>query len=156
MHSLCSTLFYLQSLRRLRWSSQRWVYGRHFLFGFRTPSGMGLRLALGAQRLDIIRLVVGKGNPSRDDRTRDGLGLSLVLLRLMSNLLYGVGASDPITCRSLRVLWQSDSWPVFTSAPRQRRSSDGGVAARVEYGRFHTINGGAAGLLGSSSFVLGG
>ncbi len=58
---------------------------------------MGLRLALGAQRLDIIRLVVGRAILLVTIGLAIGLGLSLVLLRLMSNLLYGVGASDPIT-----------------------------------------------------------
>lgn len=58
---------------------------------------MGLRLALGAQRLDIIRLVVGRAILLVTIGLAIGLGLALVLLRLMSNLLYGVGASDPIT-----------------------------------------------------------
>jgi putative ABC transport system permease protein len=58
---------------------------------------MGLRLALGAQRLDIIRLVVGRAILLVTIGLAIGLGLSLVLLRLMSNLLFGVGASDPIT-----------------------------------------------------------
>jgi putative ABC transport system permease protein len=58
---------------------------------------MGLRMALGAQRADILRLIVGHAMLLVTIGLLAGLGLTLALLRLMSSLLYGVTATDPVT-----------------------------------------------------------
>jgi putative ABC transport system permease protein len=58
---------------------------------------MGLRMALGAQRADILRLIVGHAMLLVTIGLLAGLGLTLALLRLMSSLLYGVSATDPVT-----------------------------------------------------------
>jgi predicted permease len=58
---------------------------------------IGIRVALGAQRSHVIRLIVGQALKL----TLFGVGIGLVaafgLSRVMSNLLYGVTATDPIT-----------------------------------------------------------
>jgi len=65
---------------------------------------IGIRLALGAQRFDIFRLVVGQG------MRFVGVGLLLGLIgvfactRLLQSLLFGVGATDLLTVLSVTIL----------------------------------------------------
>jgi predicted permease len=58
---------------------------------------IGLRVAVGAQRRDVVSLVVGKG--LKLALIGSGLGLvgAFAATRLVSNLLYGVTPTDPVT-----------------------------------------------------------
>jgi putative ABC transport system permease protein len=67
-----------------------------YLIGERTRE-IGVRMALGAQRSDVLRLVVGQGARMVFLGVLIGIAASLALTRLMSNQLYGVSARDPIT-----------------------------------------------------------
>jgi putative ABC transport system permease protein len=58
---------------------------------------IGIRLALGAQRSHIFRLVVGQGLALTLLGEVIGLAIALVLTRLMSSMLFGLTATDPIT-----------------------------------------------------------
>jgi putative ABC transport system permease protein len=58
---------------------------------------LGIRLALGAERSDILRLVVRHGLTLSAAGIAIGLVAALLLTRLMSSLLYKVGARDPAT-----------------------------------------------------------
>jgi putative ABC transport system permease protein len=58
---------------------------------------VGLRLALGAARRDIIRHFLVQGLRVAGLACICGLALSLASARLLSNMLYGVSASDPAT-----------------------------------------------------------
>jgi putative ABC transport system permease protein len=58
---------------------------------------LGIRLALGAQRADILRIVVRQGFMLAMAGILIGLGAALLLTRLMSSMLYKVGALDITT-----------------------------------------------------------
>jgi putative ABC transport system permease protein len=58
---------------------------------------IGIRMALGAQRRDVFRIVVGQGLKLALTGVIVGLGLSFLASRLLSTLLFGVSAIDPVT-----------------------------------------------------------
>lgn len=58
---------------------------------------IGIRMALGAQRHDALRLVVGDGLILTFVGIAIGIGAALGLTRFLSSLLYGVKAADPLT-----------------------------------------------------------
>ncbi len=58
---------------------------------------IGIRMALGATRRDIIWLVMRKAMALVLIGVAAGLGISLALTRLISSLLFGIASTDPIT-----------------------------------------------------------
>jgi predicted permease len=58
---------------------------------------LGLRLALGAERADVLRLVMTEGAKIAILGIAVGIAFALALTRLMTSLLYGVTATDPTT-----------------------------------------------------------
>ncbi len=80
------------------------VYGViSYLAGQRTHE-IGLRMALGAQRTDVLRLVLGHSAKMALLGVALGLVASLSLTRLMAKLLYGVTAYDPLTFLAVAAL----------------------------------------------------
>ena len=65
---------------------------------------IGIRMALGAHKYEVMRLVVGQGARLALLGVSLGLGGALLLTRLMSSLLYGVEATDPLTFASVALL----------------------------------------------------
>jgi putative ABC transport system permease protein len=58
---------------------------------------IGIRVALGAQRSDVLRLTLGQSARTAALGVAIGLAIALAVARLMSGLLYGVSATDPAT-----------------------------------------------------------
>jgi len=80
------------------------IYGvLSYLVGQRTPE-IGVRMALGAQRLDVLRMVLGDGARMMLVGAAIGLVAALALTRLMASMLFGVRPTDPITFAAVVVL----------------------------------------------------
>ncbi len=58
---------------------------------------IGIRMALGAGRSNVLRLVVGRGMLLTAIGLAIGLGASFALTRFLSSMLFGISAVDPIT-----------------------------------------------------------
>ncbi len=58
---------------------------------------IGIRMALGAERRDVLRLVLGHGLALAAIGAGIGLVASFAAMRLLSTLLYGVRPTDPLT-----------------------------------------------------------
>jgi predicted permease len=58
---------------------------------------IGVRMALGAERRDVMKMVVGQGLKLALIGVAIGIAGALVLTRFLASLLYGVSATDPLT-----------------------------------------------------------
>jgi len=73
------------------------VYGVISLMVSRRTREIGVRVALGAERSDILRMVAGSGLRSISIGLIAGLGLALGLTRYLESLLFEVEPTDPLT-----------------------------------------------------------
>ena len=74
-----------------------------YLVTTRTPE-IGLRLALGAERAEVIRMVIGHGLRTAIVGIAVGVPAALMLTRVMTGLLYEVAPTDPMTFVAVAVL----------------------------------------------------
>lgn len=58
---------------------------------------IGLRMALGAQRTDVLRMIVRRGLTLALIGAASGIALSIMLTRLLSGMLFHVNPTDPFT-----------------------------------------------------------
>jgi len=58
---------------------------------------IGIRIALGAQRRDVLQLMLGEGMKMALVGVAIGVAVALGLTRLMVEMLFGVSATDPVT-----------------------------------------------------------
>jgi predicted permease len=80
------------------------IYGViSYLVGQRIQE-IGTRIALGAQRGDVMRLILGRGFALTLSGVGAGSVLALILSRQMKKVIYGVSASDPATFAAVAVL----------------------------------------------------
>jgi predicted permease len=65
---------------------------------------IGIRMALGAQQRDVLRLVVRQGITLAVVGAIVGIGVALGVTRYLSTFLYGISAADPLTFAAVAVL----------------------------------------------------
>ena len=80
------------------------VYGVTAYTAAQRTHEVGVRIALGAQPADIVKLVLGEGLRLGVAGVVVGIASALALTRVMRNLLYGVSASDPLTLLAVSVV----------------------------------------------------
>jgi putative ABC transport system permease protein len=93
---------------------------------------IGVRIALGARPRDVIRMVVGRGMLLASIGSAAGLALSLALTRLMSGLLFGVGAKDPLTFAGCSLLLAGVALLACYFPARRAAKVDPMIALRCE------------------------
>src|SRR5438876_622291 len=93
---------------------------------------IGIRIALGGERADILRLVVGQGGRLTVVGSAIGIVAALVAMRWVASLLYGVTAHDPLTFVGVVVLLAIVSGVACYIPARRAMRVDPMVALRYE------------------------
>ena len=98
------------------------IYGVvSYVVGQRTQE-IGVRIAMGAQRTEVLRLVLAQGTAMAALGTGIGLVAALALTRLMGTMLFAISAADPLTYFSvIAILFAVSLAACFLPARRASR-----------------------------------
>jgi putative ABC transport system permease protein len=93
---------------------------------------IGIRMAVGAQPSDVLRMVLRQGLALTLLGVGIGLAASVGLARAMARLLYGVSPTDPLTYAAVSFLWLSVAFAACYLPARRAARVDPTVALRYE------------------------
>jgi putative ABC transport system permease protein len=108
------------------------VYGVMAYSVSQRTNEIGIRVALGAQEKEIMKLVVGQGIILALTGVAIGLLSSLALTRVMASLLFGVSATDPLTFLSISLVLAGVAFLACYIPARRALKVDPVVALRHE------------------------
>jgi len=108
------------------------IYGVISLNVNNRTNEFGIRLALGAQPRNVLRLVLGQGMRVAAVGVAIGIGAALLLTRLMETLLFGVTPTDPLTFFTVAVVLALAALVAAYIPARRATKVDPLVALRYE------------------------
>jgi ABC-type antimicrobial peptide transport system permease subunit len=108
------------------------IYGVVAFSVTRRTQEIGIRMSLGAARGNILRLVLGEGVRIAALGVLIGIAASLAITRLISSLLFGISATDPVTFIGVAILLSAIAILASYIPARRATRVDPLVALRYE------------------------
>ncbi len=108
------------------------IYGVMSWFVTQRSKEIGIRMALGAQQRDVLSMVVREGMLLAVLGVALGLAGSFALTRIIANLLYSVGPTDPATLAGVSVLLSAVAFLACWFPARRAARVDPMITLRAE------------------------
>ena len=108
------------------------IYGVvSYMVGQRTHE-IGIRMALGAQQSDVLKIVLGQGAMMALAGVVAGLIGAIVLTRLMTKMLFNVSPTDPVTLVGVSMILTLVALVACYAPARRAMKTDPIIALRYE------------------------